>query len=93
MSGDQLPLGLAGEADPLPIEEVQRRDRIRANPMIPIYGEGPEGTTCASCVHLVLQGGTSGRYLKCELRRNTRGPATDHRARWPACGKYEEAAP
>ena len=27
-------------------------------------------------------------YFKCELRGITNGPGTDHRANWPACGKF-----
>lgn len=61
----------------------------KANPCLVVYGPGPEGTTCKSCVHLYAQRGVAGHYLKCELRRNTRGPGTDHRAGWPSCAKYE----
>lgn len=60
------------------------------NPCLALYGQGPEGKTCKTCIHLFVQGGTSGRYLKCDLRKNTRGPGTDHRAGWMACRKYEE---
>lgn len=59
------------------------------NPCVLAYGAGPEGATCRSCIQLYAQPGVAGRYLKCALRANTGGPATDHRAGWPACARYE----
>ena len=61
----------------------------RVNPCVGIFGSGPAGRVCRECVHLYrkVMGKT---YLKCALRRNTGGPATDHRARWAACAKFEE---
>jgi hypothetical protein len=61
----------------------------KTNPMLGHCGLGPDGAKCATCVHLarIIYART---YYKCELRRNTHGPATDHRVRWPACGRYEE---
>jgi len=60
----------------------------KTNPMIRIYGQGPEGKRCKHCKHITCKefGNT---YYKCDLRRNTNGPATDHRINWPACGKFE----
>ena len=60
------------------------------NPCVRLYGFH-KGAKCKTWVHLYLQGGVSGRYYKCDLRKNTRGPGTDHRVRWDACGKYEWA--
>lgn len=80
------------DRDPGVAEEVVGRGPGGApasNPCVVAYGPGPEGATCSGCRHLYAQGGVAGRYLKCELRRNTGGPATDHRARWPACSKFE----
>ena len=60
------------------------------NPCIHVYGPGPEGKKCKTCGHLVVREyGT--RYYKCDLRRDSRCSATDHRVRWSACGKYKEA--
>lgn len=59
------------------------------NPCVLAFGPGPEDATCRSCVHLYAQGGVAGRYLKCEERLVTGGPATDHRAGWAACSHYE----
>lgn len=43
--------------------------------------------TCGSCAHLVKK--THGRnYYKCRKYRNTCGPATDIRLRWPACSLW-----
>lgn len=58
------------------------------NPCIALYGPDPMGRTCKTCKHLYLKQ-YSGRYYKCDLRKNTNGPGTDHRVKWPACGKYE----
>lgn len=70
-----------------PPEEPDRPKRD-TNPMLPVYGPGPGSARCKTCVHLVRlrRGGT---YRKCALRRNTHGAATDHKATWPACGKYQ----
>lgn len=62
----------------------------RVNPCVGLFGKGPEGKTCRTCAHLIRKG-RGKTYIKCALRRNTNGPATDHRARWMACAKYEVA--
>jgi hypothetical protein len=72
----------------LPLEVAQRV--TKGNPLLPIFGEGPEGVTCRSCRHLYRVGGIAKHVLKCDLRRVTSGEATDHRAGWPSCGRYEE---
>lgn len=64
---------------------------LKVNPMLALVGPDPEGRTCGGCSHLFLQGGTAGRYYKCDLRAVTGGPLTDHRVRWPACSRFEEA--
>lgn len=62
-----------------------------ANPCVSLYGRGPEGATCKGCLHLVSVNGGSRNFWKCDLRKITHGKATDHRVRWPACGRYEKA--
>ena len=57
------------------------------NPCVVVHGHGPEGATCASCGSLV-HGGTRGEHLKCTLRGVSSSERTDHRAGWPACGRY-----
>jgi hypothetical protein len=61
----------------------------RENPMVRLFGPGPAGTLCKTCVHL-RRHRQANVWHKCDLRINTGGRATDHRSRWPACGKYEE---
>lgn len=61
---------------------------IKGNPLIRIYGPGAKGVTCKSCVHLWRKR-LSKVYLKCDLREDTNGPGTDHKAGWQSCGKYE----
>ena len=46
---------------------------------------------CGDCAHLRRVGKAS-VHLKCSLARQTSGAATDWRARWPACGRFSEAA-
>jgi len=60
---------------------------LKHNPCIAAYGKGPEGTRCKSCSHLYCKS-YGKRYYKCELRKDTNGPATDHKVNWPTCGKY-----
>lgn len=63
--------------------------KVKGNPLIRAYGPGPECKICKNCKHLWVKK-MSGRYLKCDLRPLTAGPGSDHRAKWAACGKYEE---
>jgi hypothetical protein len=60
------------------------------NPCVRAFGLGPEGKRCKECALLIRRDDCAKVYLKCALRANTRGPATDHRAGWPACGKFAE---
>lgn len=64
---------------------------IEPNEMRRVYGPGPDGKRCKTCVFLRRKrmGGT---YLKCSLRIETNGAATDHRAGWLTCAKYEEGS-
>ena len=71
------------------IKEGAPASKVPGNPLLRVYGSGPEGKTCKTCSHLWRKR-RSRTYLKCELRENTNGPGTDHQARWPACGKYSE---
>ncbi len=73
--------------------KYRRSGPLKANPMLVAYGPGPEGARCGTCVQFDVQGGVAGRYFKCRLRGITSGPGTDHRVRWPACGRYEAVQP
>jgi hypothetical protein len=55
--------------------------------MLKMYGDGPDGAKCKTCIHLERHRWGS-YWLKCGLQRPT-GPAGDWQARWPACGKWE----
>lgn len=59
------------------------------NPMVRKAGKGPAGAKCKTCSHLIKVQGNTKDYLKCELRGITKGVGTDHRAKWPACKRYE----
>lgn len=93
MTGPRVQLTFGVDRDPG--EVVVGRSKsgtATSNPCVIAYGPGPEGVTCSGCAHLFAQGGVAGRYLKCDLRLITSGPATDHRSRWPACARYEARA-
>ncbi len=69
------------------------------NPCVRVYGPGPEGATCATCVSLI-RGGARDKHLKCTLRftSDTDGltfvsQRLGHRAAWPACGRYVARRP
>jgi len=57
------------------------------NPCLSLYGPGPAGKTCKECIHLQR----FRNFLKCALRKRTYSSATDHKAGYPACGRYEKA--
>lgn len=61
-------------------------ERLRA--MHKMYGKA-EGKTCKNCKYL-LRFKMGGSWMKCKLSNQTHGKATDWKAGWQACGKYEE---
>lgn len=63
-------------------------ERGEQNPCVRLYGPGPAGARCKTCRLFLRKGGYAKTYFKCELRGDTNGPGTDHRANWPACGRY-----
>lgn len=63
----------------------------RVNPMIAMFGKGPENVICKNCGHLFYNQPGRKKFYKCALRTFSRGAATDHKVKWPACGKYETA--
>jgi hypothetical protein len=85
-------LGLDG-SEIVPTELERRTHRggkpPLANPLLPIFGPGPAGATCGSCDHLVARR-LARTYYKCELRSLSGSASTDHRVRWPACGRFVE---
>lgn len=52
-----------------------------------LYGK-VDGQTCGNCANLVVKR-VGHVYFKCALAKQTRGPSTDFRKSWPACGKFE----
>lgn len=57
--------------------------------MIFVHGE-KRPFKCKECRHLYYKQ-FSKRYYKCAHRKDTNGPATDHKVNWPACGLFEFA--
>lgn len=68
-------------------ERIIKNTAAKINPMLKIYGHS-DGRKCKYCVHFIVKK-MGNKYFKCALRKITNGPATDHRANWPACGKFE----
>lgn len=72
-------------------EPVSIKDaRKKGNPVLKVFGPGPEGERCKNCKHL-FDRSFNKTYYKCKLRNNNTSPKTDHRVNWPACGKFEKA--
>lgn len=46
--------------------------------------------TCGTCANLSANRHHDGRYLKCTVGPQSRGPATDVRAWWPGCIHYDD---
>lgn len=82
-------LNLWGEEEaPEPPTVALTTRKEAGNPLIPRYGAGPEGALCRECVHFLRVHYHSRNYMKCDLRKLTHGAGSDHRSRWPACGKF-----
>jgi hypothetical protein len=60
--------------------------------MYNMYGKLP-GKICKNCLQLKHIDYNAGSYLKCGLTKWTHGPGTDWRAKWTACGKFEDKKP
>ena len=78
------------------LQEMERDpETVRAtcsNPMVRGYGfhdDEPVQTRCKTCRHCLRKRHRSFRGYRCRFRRDSNGPATDHRLKWPACAKYE----
>lgn len=85
--------------NPIDPETIRKHPRARNrdgsyinNPMVTRCGAGPEGARCKECKHLIRKKYAK-VYFKCSFRGDSNGPKTDHRANWPACGKYEIQTP
>jgi hypothetical protein len=83
----------------LPLTEEQQEwlikvapaKRPKPNPCIAFFGPGPAGKICKDCLHLIRRVGSGTRvWFKCEFNGPCRGVATDHKAKWPACARFEE---
>lgn len=57
------------------------------NPCVRLFGTGPAWKQCKDCTHLYRN---HIKYYKCDLRKHTNGPGSDHRVRWKACARFEQ---
>ncbi|WP_158993421.1 hypothetical protein [Mucilaginibacter sp. L196] len=69
-----------------------RSGSFNINPCIAVFGAGPDNTRCKACKHLASKGNGAKNFFKCDLRTITNGPATDHKANWPTCSKFDKIA-
>ena len=61
------------------------------NPLVRIYGQAEPGLKCKDCKHF-LRFRQATTWFKCALR-NGGGRATDHRANWQACARFQSLDP
>lgn len=66
---------------------LKKKDRPRTNPLIPVYGPGPQGMRCGQCEKQYFRL----KYPKCSLRPDG-AAATDHSSRYEACGQFNPKA-
>ena len=62
------------------------------NPLVVLFGVGPQGKKCSECQHFLRLRYHDYTYRKCEVRGITHGKGTDHKASFDACKKFEERA-
>lgn len=78
---------------PLGRETMQQRHARRLahdrHPLTNLPLCGIEGATCGNCQHRFRRGGGARSYNKCDLMRNTGGPGTDLRLKWPGCMSWK----
>ena len=77
----------------LALEIMQAVEARRENPLIRQYGAGPDGATCGDCFYASRAPSPKRPDIlvwTCDKRRTAdRGkPAPEHRAWWPACGRF-----
>jgi len=76
--------------DSLPPADKQKGKRLaelQHAQLVQIYGKS-EGQICKNCRHFIVKE-FGNRYFKCGKATESSSPATDWRARWQACGKFE----
>lgn len=83
--GEALPPAVA----PTPPLSAADKRAAQGNPCLVQYGPGPAETWCRSCAHFLRVRYHDATYRKCDLRKLTHGAGSDHKASWPACGRYE----
>lgn len=76
---------------PPPPHETHRYEPVKGdNPCTRLYGAGPATKQCGECKHFLRLSYHNKTYRKCDLRKITHGPGSDHKAMWQACGKFEQ---
>jgi hypothetical protein len=68
------------------------REKPSQNPCVALFGTGPDGMLCRQC-DCLFEHRAGRKFFKCQRRTFTCGPGSDHRANWPACGKFTPKPP
>jgi len=81
------------EVDPTTYMNPHKSNRnkdgsYKTNPLLSVHGPGPDNKRCKHCAFFYTKY-FSKKYFKCELRKYTKSPNTDHRANWLTCGRFE----
>ena len=66
-----------------------RKAEFQHKQLISINGIA-EGKSCRNCVHLIRKDDYSKVYLKCAYASDSNCQATDWRAKWQACGLFQQ---
>lgn len=77
---------LFGNQSPQPIK-TGRIGKPKTNPLIRVYGPGPDGAKCRDCQFQFFREFAK-KYSKCEKREVSSSPKTDHNSRYQACGLF-----
>lgn len=65
-------------------------DERKVNICRAAYGPGPDNKRCKDCALLLEIGYHNKNYYKCSLRKHKMGKATDHKANFPTCAKFQQ---
>jgi len=69
--------------------EQSKKQIGNPNPCVRMFGKDAMDRKCRDCRLLLRKVLRSSKvFFKCQLRGNTGGPGTDHRAGWDACKKF-----
>ena len=69
--------------------DAPRKAELAHTQLVKIYG-AVEGKMCRECVHFHRLWGNKYSIFKCKLAKDDGTEKTDWRAKWVACGRFEQ---